>query len=163
MATTVNAFNEMMDQFLTELNLTFPENKAVIKFQAAFELLRQTAPSQVLDNFMNSVKPYGQKIMAKDDTFIMTDSKDIEALGDIDLGSMWNESSPNTKSAIWQYLQTMYILGTTIKSFPKDTLNMIEQMAEKCASQMKDSPGGGGSGDPGFSLMDLMNTISQQK
>lgn len=158
MATTVHAFNEMMDQFLTELNLTFPENKAVIKFQAAFELLRQTAPSQILDNFIGSVKPYGAKIMAKDDSFIIVDSKDIEALGDIDLGSMWNESSDTTKSAIWQYLQTLFILATTIKTFPKDTLTMIEQMAEKCAGQMKDVDANGA-----FSLMDLMNTISQQK
>jgi hypothetical protein len=158
MATTVNAFNEMMDQFLTELNLTFPTNKAVIKFQAAFELLRQTAPSQILDNFMGSVKPYGAKIMAKDDSFILVDSKDIDALGGIDLGAMWEESSNTTKSAIWQYVQTLFILGTTIKSFPKDTLTMIEQMAEKCAGQMKDVDASGA-----FSLMDLMNTISQQK
>jgi hypothetical protein len=159
MTTTVNAFNEMMDQFLTELNLTFPTNKAVIKFQAAFELLRQTAPSQILDNFMGSVKPYGGKIMAKDDSFIIVDSKNIDALGDIDLGAMWAESSDTTKSAIWQYVQTLFILGTTIKSFPKDTLSMIEQMAEKCAGQMKDVDSSSGA----FSLMDLMNTISQQK
>ena len=159
--TTVHAFNEMMDQFLTELNLTFPENKAVIKFQAAFELLRQTAPSQILDNFMGSVKPYGSKIMSKDDTFIVSDSKNIDALGDIDLGAMWDVSSDTTKAAIWQYVQTLFILGTTIKSFPKDTLAMIEQMAEKCAGQMDPSAIGGAGG--AFSRMDLMNTISQQK
>lgn len=158
MATTVNAFNETMDQFLTELNLTFPENKAVIKFQAAFELLRQTAPSQILDNFMMSVKPYGPKIMSKDESFILIDSKDIEALADIDLCSMWNQSSDNTKAAIWQYLQYLYVLGMTIKSFPSDTLSMIEKMAEQCASQIKES-----GGDGAFSLMDLVNTISQQK
>ena len=160
--TTVNAFNDMMDQFLTELNLTFPENKAVVKFQAAFELLRQTAPSQILDNFMNSVKPYGAKIMAKDDTFIIIDSKNIEAIADLDLSSMWNDSNMKTRSAIWQYLQYLFVLGTTLKSFPKDTINMIEKMAEQCASQFKDSGlEGGGAGD--FSIMDLVNTISQQK
>ncbi len=158
MTTTVNAFNEMMDQFLTELNLTFPENKAVIKFQAAFELLRQTSPSQILDNFIGAVKPYGAKIMSKDDTFITENSKDIDALGDIDLCTMWTESTDTTKAAIWQYLQTLFIIGTTIKTFPKDTLTMIEQMAEKCAGQMKDVDASGA-----FSLMDLMNTISQQK
>lgn len=161
MATTVNAFNEMMDQFLTELNLTFPENKAVIKFQAAFELMKQTAPSQILDNFMHSVKPYGPKIMAKDESFVLIDSKDIDALSDIDLSSMWNQATPTTKAAIWQYLQYLFVLGTTIKSFPKDTLNMIEKMAEQCASQMKDDPGAGAGG--AFSLLDLVNTISQQK
>jgi hypothetical protein len=146
MATTVSAFNEMMDQFLTELNLTFPENKGVIKFQAAFEIMKQTAPNKILDNFMTSIKPYGPKIMAKDDSFILEDSKSIDALADIDLATVWNESSDNTKAAIWQYLLHLFILGTTIKSFPKETLNMIEKVAEQCASQMKDS-----------SLMDLFS------
>lgn len=155
MATTVSAFNETMDQFLTELNLTFPENKAVMKFQAGFELLKQTAPSKILDNFMDSVKPYSPKIMAKDETFITEDSKNIQALSDIDIASMWAESSDQTKGAIWQYIQMLVVLGTTIKSFPQDALSMIEQVAEKCASQMKDCDG--------FSLMNLMNTISQQK
>jgi hypothetical protein len=158
--TTVNAFNDMMDQFLTELNLSFPENKAVVKFQAAFELLRQTSPSTILDNFMKSVKPYGSKIMAKDDTFVIVDSKNIDALADIDLSSMWNDASISTRAAIWQYLQYLFVLGTTLKSFPSDTINMIEKMAEQCASQMKDS---GAGGSEGFSLMDLVNTISQQK
>ncbi len=152
---TVNAFNETLDQFLSELSLTFPENKAVTKFQAAFEIMRQTAPSKILDNFMVSVQPYSAKIMAKDDTFITEDSKSIQALGDIDLAAMWNESSDQTKAAIWQYVQMLTVLGTTIKSFPKDALNMIEEVAEKCAEQMK--------GCDGFSLMNLMNTISQQK
>lgn len=144
--TTVNAFNEMMDQFLTELNLTFPENKRVVKFQAAFEIMKQTSPKKIVDNFMNSVKPYGQKIMAKDESFILEDSKNIDGISDIDLPSIWTESSDTTKGAIWQYLLHLFILGTTITSFPTETLSMIEKVAEQCASQMKDS-----------SLMDLFS------
>lgn len=156
--TTVNAFNEMMDQFLTELNLTFPKNKAVTKFQASFELIRRTKPSHVLDNFMECTKPYSKKVMAKDDSFITDDCKNIDIMNDLDIDSMWGQASDVTKSAIWQYIQTLFILGTTIKSLPKDTLSMIEDVAKKCAEQMKDAPDAGA-----LSLMDLMNTISQQK
>lgn len=159
MATTVAAFNEMMEQFLTELNLTFPENKAVVKFQSSFEVVKRTHPSHVLDNFMSCVKPYGKKIMTKDETFIIEDADSIDFLQGIDLKSMWSNSSDTTKSAIWQYLQTLLVIGTTIQSLPKDTLTMIEEMAKKCADQMKQSGGDGSS----LSLMDLMNTISQQK
>lgn len=156
--TTIHAFNEMMDQFLTELNLSFPSNKGVIKSQTAFEVLRRTNPEEILDNFMKAVKPYGKKIMAHDETFILNDSKDIPFLNDIDIVGMWGESSDNTKSAIWQYMQTLVLLGTTIQSLPKDTLSMVEDIAKKCAEQMKGAPG-----DGALSLMDLMNTISQQK
>ena len=148
----------MMDQFLTELNLTFPSNKGVIKSQSAFEVLRRTNPEHILINFMKTVKPYGKKIMAHDDTFILEDSKNIPFLNDIDIVSMWNDSSDTTKSAIWQYMQTLLILGTTIQSLPKDTLSMVEDIAKKCAEQMSGSASG-----EGLSLMDLMNTISQQK
>ena len=149
---SVSAFNETMEQFLTELNLTFPENKAVIKFQAAFELMKQTAPSKILDNFMGSVKPYSHKITSKDESFILEDSVNIEALSGIDLVGMWSQASDNTKSAIWQYLHTLVFIGTTVKIFPKETMSMIEQVAEKCAGQI----------DP-TSIMDLMNTISRHK
>lgn len=152
MAMSVSAFNETMDQFLTELNLTFPENKSVIKFQAAFELMKQTAPSKILDNFMTSVKPYTNKITSKDESFILEDSKNIEALSGIDLADMWSQASDTTKGAIWQYLHTLVFIGTTVKIFPKETMSMIEQVAEKCAGQI----------DP-TSIMDLMNTISRQK
>ena len=149
---SVSAFNETMEQFLTELNLTFPENKSVIKFQAAFELMKQTTPTKILDNFMGSIKPYSQKITSRDESFILEDSKNIDALAGIDLPSMWSQASDNTKSAIWQYLQTFVFIGTTVKIFPKETMNMIEQVAEKCAGQI----------DP-TSIMDLMNTISRHK
>ena len=53
---------------------------------------------------------------------------------------LWtDELSETTKGAIWQYLQTLYILGTTISSLPADTLNMIESVAQKCASQLQDT------------------------
>jgi hypothetical protein len=152
--TTINAFNDMMEQFLNELNMTFPENKSVIKFQASFELLRTTAPRKILDNFMDAVTPYTKKIMARDELFITEDAHNIPTISDIDLGAIWSQASDQTKAAIWQYLHTLIVLGTTIKSFPSDTLTMIEELAQKCASQMEDSP---------LSLLNLMNTISQQK
>jgi hypothetical protein len=153
--TTVKAFNDMMDQFLTELNLTFPDNKAVIKFQASFEVVRSTNPAMVLEGFMSAVKPFNKKIMARDETFITTDANTIGSIGDIDLASIWAKASDNTKDAIWQYLYTLVVLGTTISSFPKETLDMIEKMAENCAAQMQE----GGGGDI-MSLMNMMNNFS---
>jgi hypothetical protein len=154
---TVKAFNDMMEQFLTELNLTFPENKSVIKFQAAFELARTTRPAAVLDNFMSSIKKYSKKVMTRDDTFITEDTKNIKGLMDLDLAGIWENATDATKDAIWQYLYTLVVLGTTITSLPKETLGMIEKMAESCATQIQE----GGAGGDLSSLMELMNTISQ--
>ena len=54
----------------------------------------------------------------------------------VDLEKHWGTASENTKSAIWQYVQTLYMLGTTISSIPEDTLSMIETVAKQCADKM---------------------------
>ena len=45
--------------------------------------------------------------------------------------------SVNTKEATWQYLQTLYMLGTTILSIPAETLTMIESLAKDCADKLE--------------------------
>ena len=49
--------------------------------------------------------------------------------------------SEGTKSATWQYLQTLYMLGTTINSIPADTLSQIESIAKGVADKMQTDGG----------------------
>jgi hypothetical protein len=139
MATTVSAFNDMMEQFLDELVLTFPEEKSFVKFQASFTILRKTRPRTVMDNYMQSIGPLATHVMQKDETFFKEHAETIPILKELNLNKIWTDDlSSATKEAIWKYLQTMYILATTISVLPADTLSMIESVAEKCAKQMND-------------------------
>jgi hypothetical protein len=75
--------------------------------------------------------------MEKDDSFFKTHTEEIPILKELNLSSIWtDELSETTKEAIWKYLQTLYILATTISALPAETLSMIESVAEKCAKQM---------------------------
>jgi hypothetical protein len=136
--TSVSAFNEMMGQFLVELHKTFPEEKGLKKCLSAFDLMKETNPRLVVDGFMASVTPFADKISAKDDTFFINESKNLDFMKDVNLEKHWSSCSQNTKDAIWQYIQTLYMLGTTISSIPEDTLSMIEKVAKQCADKMKD-------------------------
>lgn len=136
--TSVSAFNEMMGQFLVELHKTFPEEKGLKKCLSAFDLMKETNPRLVVDGFMVSVTPFADKISAKDDTFFINESKNLDFMKDVNLEKHWSSCSQNTKDAIWQYIQTLYMLGTTISSIPEDTLSMIEKVAKQCADKMKD-------------------------
>ncbi len=158
---SLDAFNDMMSQFLNELVLTFPEEKSIQKFQATFEVARTTMPRSILDGFMNSVGPHSQKLMAKDESFFLEHAKDIDFLKEINLDKIWTpETSAQTKGAIWQYLQTLHILGTTLTMFPPDTLAAIENAAKKCAESGAFNPsalsgllGGLGGGDNPFAAL----------
>ena len=83
--------------------------------------------------------------MAKDDKFFL--ENDIDFLDSLNIKKWWNdELSENTKNAIWGYLQTLNILGTTIISIPEDAMKTIESVAKQVEESMKANGGAGGAG-----------------
>jgi hypothetical protein len=138
---SVSAFNDMMSQFLVELHKTFPEEKGIKKMLTSFDLLKSTNPRLVVDGYMKGVSPYADKISAKDETFLLNEIENIDFLKELDIKSYWVKMSANTKGATWQYLQTLYMLGTTITSLPEDTLSQIESIAKGVADNMQNGDG----------------------
>ena len=150
--TTVQAFNEMMGQFLDELVATFPEEEA---FKAAQAAPRTRA---TFDDFMTKIGPHASQLMAKSPDFFSDQNEFVKGLN---LHAVWGspDATSATKDAIWQYIQTMYILGNTISMFPPETLSMIEAAAENCAKNMKTN--GSGQMDEKAMMAGMNNMLSQ--
>jgi hypothetical protein len=149
--TTIQAFNEMMGQFLDELVATFPEEEA---FKAVQATPRTRA---TFDAFMKQIGPFSSQLMAKSPDFFSEQNEFVKGLN---LQTVWAsaEATSATKDAIWQYIQTMYILGNTISMFPPETLSMIEAAAENCAKNMKTT---GGAMDEKALMAGMNNMLSQ--
>ena len=107
----------------------------------SFDLLKSTNPRLVVDGYMKGVSPYADKISAKDETFLLNEIENIDFLKELDIKSYWVKMSANTKSATWQYLQTLYMLGITITSLPEGTLSQIESIAKGVADNMQNGDG----------------------
>lgn len=136
---TISAFCDMMEQFCDELIQTFPDVKSFKKYKTTVEMSRKVNPRKIVTCYMDNLSPYSQKLMSKDNTLFTDDSKNIQMINDLDILSIWTpELSENTRNAIWQYLQTLYILGTTISLLPQDTLNMIENVAKQCVDNINE-------------------------
>ena len=138
---SVTAFNDMLSQFLVELHKTFPDEKGIKKMTASFEVIKQANPRLIVDSFMNGVSPYADKISAKDESFLLEEIETIDFLKDLNIKSYWSRMTDGTKGATWQYLQTLYMLGTTINSIPADTLAQIESIAKGVADKMQTDGG----------------------
>ena len=138
---SVSAFNDMMGQFLAELHRTFPQESGIKKFMTSFELLRKSNPRKCVDAYMSSISHYSSKISNKDDTFITEDMANVEFLRDLNIGASWETASSRVKDAIWQYLQTLYMLGMAISAVPAETLNMIEMLAKDTADKIQSGDG----------------------
>ena len=137
--TSYQAFNSMMQEFIEELIETFPEEKSLKVQYNAFLTLKKTNSKKVVEGFMANINPYVEAINQKDENVF---KQDIEFLKKINISKWWTDDlSENTKSAIWQYLSTLVMLGTTITSIPADILKSIEGIAENCANQMDSSNG----------------------
>ena len=136
--TSVSAWNDMMEQFLTELESTFPEEKAILKYKTSFDLLRKSNPRKCVEGYMTNITPLQAKVMAKDESLFFDETEASSLLSDLNIRTHWTpELSQNTKDAIWQYVQTLYILGTTITMIPPEALGMIESVAQNCATNIQ--------------------------
>jgi len=57
----------------------------------------------------------------------------------VKLNTLWNSEgvTENTRSAIWNYLSTLFLLGTTIRSMPPEILSSVEGIAKDCADKVQ--------------------------
>ena len=139
---TVSIWNDMMQSFLNELSLTFPEEGAIKKYKVSFDLLVSSNPRKCLETFMSEIAPVTELVKNKDEKLFLDCSTKFPLLNELNIEKHWSSASDQTKEAIWQYMNTLLVLGTTITILPADTMNMIEKMAVDCANNMeKDGKG----------------------
>ena len=78
-------------------------------------MLIKKDPGVCLETFMKNVKPHEDLIRNQDERIFEELSRSYGILKTLDLESMWkSELSDNSRSAIWQYVQGLYVLGNNV-------------------------------------------------
>lgn len=137
--TTIGGFITMMEQFIDELMITFPNETKIKVYKNSFDMLKKTNPRKVLTLFLDAVSPYTQQIMNKDESIMLDDSIPLNA--ELNLKGIWESptTTSNTKDAIWAHLSTLLMFGSTIQNIPTGLMQGIEQLAQQYAEQMDES------------------------
>lgn len=131
---TVQAFNTMMKNFLEELADVFPEETQIKAFLDGFDALVTLTPRGPMEMFVDAVAPHSSLAMAKDPELF----EKLNFPGGIDFRTLWaSDISDNTREAIWQYINLLFLLGTTVRSLPTEMLDGIETVAKNCAEQLQ--------------------------
>jgi hypothetical protein len=132
---SIGAFNNVLLSFLNELTNLYGESEPRIQTYAkSFPILAEATPSMPLEMFMSNYGKYTEKISAKDETLF----EDVPYLfNDINVGELWKNTAEENKEAMWKYLQTLVLLGTTIKAIPSSMLSSIETVAMDCAKHIE--------------------------
>ena len=135
--TSVSAFNQTLQEFFNELGEMFPDDKTITTQKEKLGLTEINDSTMALDSIMPILAKHASVITAKDEGSLNLIN---EAFPEIDLVKLWNSNlSDNTKKAIWEYLNTLLMLGTTIKTIPTNMLSEIEKIAQSCVSQMQEN------------------------
>jgi hypothetical protein len=124
----------LMEQFINELDLTFPNNPCIRLYKTNFENIKKTNPRLILDRFMDKVKPLSDYIVNKNPEMFELDTGIVKELK---LKELWISGiNETTKDAIWSHLNTLYVFGSTLSILPPNMMSSIEALAQQCAQNM---------------------------
>ncbi len=121
---SIKLFNQVVNEFLTQLMEIFPENNKIKVQYSLFETLAKSNARKIPNDFMINSIPYLEKICMKDATFFQnTDNFFLTRIG---FDTIWPELSENTKETIWVYLKTLFTIGSQLIQLPPETTPFIE-------------------------------------
>lgn len=101
-------WNEIFIQFLDELTKLFPQCPAK-KFKMQFmmsKLINNTPPILI---FLDGVQEHGTEIMESNEKYFF--ENEIWFVENLELRKYYKLASPNNRSIIWKYIQTLYLLS----------------------------------------------------
>jgi len=133
--TTIAAFNRLLTDFVADLSDTFEDVPQMAVFKSSLPMILQTNARGGLQMFMNSVRAYGEKILKKDVS--MFDAPLM--IGGLDVSQLWHVEGldEGSRTAIMNYINTLFTLGLALETVDAPVLENIEQLAKDAAAHME--------------------------
>lgn len=111
-------FNKIMEEFIVKMLNNFPEEKKLKTYYHAFKMSRMYNSALPVEIFMGGCLDFTTQIKSRDANFFINRQSFVDTCvrassfaSDIGLKERWNTVPENTKKAIWDYIQTLYVLG----------------------------------------------------
>lgn len=116
----IDNFNKLFEEFFEKIISKFPYTR-LKTYHRGFKLLKSSSPATPSNLFMAGCIEYKNQIKQRDDNFFLK-SKSVNNSArnfgnfaeDCGLDEYWNELTPTTKKAIWDYIQSLFVLGEII-------------------------------------------------
>ncbi len=121
-------FQSTFDQFVEELEVTFPELADGIKAAKAFP------KEHLIKQFRVLYRGKAMLVAVRDDAFF---EADVELLPGVRMTpKLWGEISKTTKNAIWNYLSSLILLSAADSSTEEDTFWNDEEFKKSMENMM---------------------------
>ena len=111
----IKSFNTLLSQFLSEMIAKYPTEKDIVVYEAKINLLAQSNPRMLVEEFMKNILPHKQQILNCDESYFLNLdnlnlSKEEHEKG-LTFKDMYKNSDQRTKATIIAYFQKLLKFG----------------------------------------------------
>lgn len=114
----IEEFNKTLEEFINKMIIQFPEETKLKSYYSAYKLTKMYDKTMPIKIFMGGCLPFTDKIKSRDTEFFAKRKGFVDKLqkassfsDDIGLVNYWENLSDNSKNAIWDYIQTLFVMG----------------------------------------------------
>ena len=115
------AFATLLEQFVSQLKLAFPEEKQLHSYHRILSALLKTNPGIVVRGFKKFAIPHKEEILSRNESYFLAkdftqecEDASVDIVTSIRLKELWKVMSDDTKSVTWQYLCNLVTIASKL-------------------------------------------------
>lgn len=116
--TVIDEFNKTLEEFINKMFLQFPQETKLKTYYSAYKVTKMYDKTMPIKIFMGGCLQFTEQIKSRDTEFFAKRKGFVDKLqqassfsDDIGLVNYWENLSDNSKNAIWDYIQTLFVMG----------------------------------------------------
>ncbi len=114
----LDEFNKTLDEFINKMIIQFPEETKLKTYYSAFKVTKMYDKTMPIKIYMGGCLEFKEQITNRDTQFFAKREEFVNKIrqassftDDTGLVNYWDNLSENSKKAIWDYIQTLFIMG----------------------------------------------------
>lgn len=116
--TIIQEFNKTLEEFINKMIIQFPQETKLKSYYSAYKVTKMYDKTMPIKIFMGGCLQFSGQIKSRDTEFFAKRKGFIDKLqkassfsDDIGLVNYWENLSDSSKNAIWDYVQTLFVMG----------------------------------------------------
>ena len=116
--TTIEEFNKVLDEFINKMMVQFPQEPKLKTYYSAYKVTKMYDKSMPIKIFMGGCLQFKEQIRTRDTEFFERRKGFVNKItvassfsDDIGLVNYWHSLSESSRNAIWDYIQTLFVMG----------------------------------------------------
>ena len=118
MNTTIEEFKKVLDEFINKMMAQFPQEPKLKTYYSAYKVTKMYDKSMPIKIFMGGCLEFKEQIRTRDTEFFERRKGFVNKItvassfsDDIGLVNYWHSLSESSRNAIWDYIQTLFVMG----------------------------------------------------